>query len=82
MLDELNRVKRKNERLAKENAELKQIIKDMREQLSYYNNRIKLLDEKEKRYNEMLSYVRKQQLEFERMLTDVKTLRNNIKKNT
>jgi len=82
MLDELNRVKRKNEKLAKENAELKQIIKDMREQLSYYNDRVKLLDEKEKRYDEMLSYVRKQQLEFERMLTDVKTLRNNIKKNT
>ena len=87
MLDEKNRLKRKNLKLKDENAELRAKIKALEKDLSYYSERVKyldekerLLDEKEKNYNDLLTHVKMQQSEYQRIIDEVKKLKAEILK--
>lgn len=85
MLDEKNRLKRKNLKLKEENDELREKIKSLEKDLSYYSERViyldekeRILDEKEKNYNDLLTHVKIQQSEYQRIINEAKKLKAEI----
>lgn len=82
MLDELNRVKRKNEKLKRENEILRKENEALKEKVRFCSEKEKLLDKKEQLYNDMITNIKKRQMECERVLEEVKTLRKDIKQFT
>lgn len=74
MLDPTNRLKKQNERLLKENEELKKKNKELVELNRYFNERVNRMDEKEKRYNDMIADLEKMKLEYEMTLAQVVNL--------
>lgn len=80
MLDEKNRLKRQNLKLKEENRELKAQISELNKQLNYYGERVRILDEKEKEFNDLLTHVKFQQVEYQRILEQVKRLKMEIEK--
>ena len=85
MLDEKNRLKRKNLKLQEENEELRRKIKALEEDLSYYSKRViyldekeRMLEEKENNFNDLLTHVKIQQGEYKRIIDEVKKLKAEI----
>ncbi len=82
MFTKEDRLTRKNEKLIKENKELNEKIKVLEEQLSetnmYFNQRVALMDKKEKEYSNMLIYLDKLRTEYEILIQKTKDLQNEI----
>jgi cell division septum initiation protein DivIVA len=70
----------KVKKLTEEIKELKRENKKLRRNVDYYNERVKLLDEKEKKYDAMLSYLESQNTELKQTLQEAKLLRIKLEK--
>lgn len=80
MLDYEKHLKRKNERLEKQIKELKRENFELRQTMQYFNDRVRVLNEKEDEYNKMLEELAVLKKHYVNAIDKTKNIRKEIKK--
>lgn len=80
MFDTEKRLKKKNERLEKRIKELEHENWELRSTMQYFNQRVRILNEKEEKYNRMLEELEVLKIHYQKAIQDAKNVRKKITK--
>lgn len=73
-------LKRKIDRLQRENEQLKQEIEGYKERLTYFNEKVHLVENKEREYDRMLEYLDVQKKEYQALMDQMKKIKKRMVK--
>ena len=73
-------LKRKIDRMQRENEQLKQEIEGYKERLTYFNEKVHLVENKEREYDRMLEYLDAQKKEYQAIIEQAKKIKKRMVK--